>query len=42
MAEAIIDRLVATAHVIEVKDDNYRKKQAPKKKISIENESHLS
>ena len=42
MAEAIINRLVSTAHIIEVKDDNYRKKQAPKKKISIENESVLS
>jgi DNA replication protein DnaC len=42
MAEAIINRLVSTAHVIEVKDDNYRKKQAPKKKISIGNESLLS
>jgi len=42
IAEAIVDRLVSNAHIIEIKDNNYRKKQAPKKKISVENESQLS
>ena len=39
IAEAIVDRLVSNAHIIEIKDNNYRKKQSPKKKISIENEA---
>lgn len=38
IAEAIVDRLVSNSHVIEIKDNNYRKKQSPKKKIAIENE----
>lgn len=41
IAEAIIDRLVSKAHLIELKNGsngNYRKNQAPKKKISVENE----
>lgn len=42
IAEAIVDRLISNAHVIEIKNSNYRKKQAPKRKISVENESYLS
>jgi DNA replication protein DnaC len=42
LAEAIIDRLISNAHIIEIKNDNYRKKQSPKKKIAIENETNLS
>jgi len=45
MAEAIVDRLTANAHIIELKvgaDGNYRRKHVPKKKISIENEKLLS
>lgn len=42
IAEAIVDRLVSNAHIIEIKDNNYRKKQNPKKKINIENEINLS
>lgn len=42
IAEAIVDRLVSNAHIIEIRDNNYRKKQNPKKKITIDNESNLS
>jgi DNA replication protein DnaC len=36
MAEAIIDRLSANAHVIELKSGSYRKNHAPKKKMGVE------
>ena len=41
MAEAILDRLTANAHVIELKSGSYRKNHSPKKKIAIENEKKL-
>lgn len=42
LAEAIIDRLTANAHVIEVKGPSYRREQSPKRKIVVENSSKLS
>lgn len=42
IAEAIIDRLISNAHIIELRDNNYRKKQSPKKKITLENDTKLS
>lgn len=42
IAEAIVDRLTSNAHIIEIKDNNYRKKQSPKKKITIENEEQMN
>jgi len=38
MAEAIIDRLSANAHVIELKSGSYRKNHAPKKKMGVESQ----
>lgn len=38
MAEAILDRLTANAHVIELKSGSYRKNHSPKKKLAVENE----
>jgi len=38
MAEAIIDRLSANAHVIELKSSSYRKNHAPKKKMGVESQ----
>jgi DNA replication protein DnaC len=37
IAEAVIDRLVSNAHIIEVKGQSYRKKQIPKEKMAVEN-----
>lgn len=37
IAEAVIDRLVSNAHIIEVKGPSYRKKQIPKDKMTVEN-----
>jgi DNA replication protein DnaC len=36
LAEAIVDRIKSNAHVIEIKGESYRKKQNPKKKMSVE------